>query len=157
MSLHFLKVFLVLAVWAGVQLLPTAHSQISGTVFPGGGATQDVTRQGNSLKNLRADADAAAQQGDTQRAVQLYLQLCDTALADACLRLADLLEQDTSQHFDPYGAIPFYERACDLGSELACDGVRDAFARAEAECERDDAAACMASAFMRLNNLTEIS
>lgn len=123
MSLHFLKVLLVLAVWAGVQLMLSAHAQISGTVFPGGGATQDVTRQGNSLKDLRADADAAAAQGDTQRAVQLYMQLCDAASADACLRLADLLEQDTSQHFDPYGAIPFYERACDGGLHRVCSDI----------------------------------
>jgi TPR repeat protein len=55
-----------------------------------------------------------------ERAVELYQQACDAALADACFSLAARLARGGEALSDPERARILFDRACQLGQPAAC-------------------------------------
>jgi hypothetical protein len=132
------------------------QGQISGTISNGEMSSQPNGSGGSDPGDLESAAEAALARGDDQAAIEMFMQVCAAGSPEACLRLGRLLDQNADLQPNPYGAIVFYTRGCDLGLAAACDQLRAAYATTEAQCRQQDAAACMASAVLQLSNFTEI-
>ncbi|MCR9193346.1 MAG: sel1 repeat family protein [Hyphomonas sp.] len=156
MNAQTIALMLSLACWLASPLTLAAHGQISGTVSKDGTVTQNNHRASSHQPDLEAAADDALEHGEYRKAFSLFTQLCFADSMSACLQDANLLDLNADLDPDPFAAIPLYTRACDLGQDSACIEVKSAFAGAESQCEKGDAEACMASAFLQLHNLTEI-
>lgn len=149
----------IFALFAGLLLFHaspvlSAHGQITGTIVA------DTLQQSNEPQNKQSREKRAAElmeSDDFEAAFSIYFSLCADNDAPACLQAASMLESGDLTDTAPYGEIALIERACDLGDDIACDAVRDKSTQTQTSCGQENAEACVANAFLRLTNFTEVT
>lgn len=106
------------------------------------GVHQDCLAQGQLLVKRRIGADV-------EQATKLFKSACDKDIVEGCLQLGSLADFGIGQPKNNNLALTFYEKACDLESEVGClkgiiasNDVEKRLKLLEKACQLKNAVAC---------------